>query len=60
MMKQIKSIELVALNGGAAASDCMSQLQYEANTHQNSGNKEQDDAFWDNWANRFEKCVGVA
>lgn len=44
-MKQIKSIELVALNGGAAASDCMSQLQYEANTHQNSGNKEQDDAF---------------
>lgn len=59
-MKQIESIELVALNGGTAANDCMSQLQYEANTHQNSGNKEQDDAFWDNWADRFEKCAGAA
>ena len=59
-MKQIKSIELVALNGGAAASDCMLQLQYEANTHQNSGNQKQENAYWDNWAIRFEKCAGVA
>lgn len=45
-MKQIKSIELVVLNGGAAASDCISQLQYEANTHQNSGNQKQENIFW--------------
>lgn len=44
-MKQIKSIELVVLNGGTAASDCMSQLQYEANTHQNSGNPKQENIF---------------
>lgn len=59
-MKQIKSIELIALNGGTAASDCMSQLQYEANTHQNSGNQKLENAFWDDWADRFEKCVGAA
>lgn len=32
-MKQIKSIELVALNGGAAAIGHMLQLRYEVNTH---------------------------
>ncbi len=57
MMKQIKSIEQVALNGGAAASDCMSLLQYEVNTHQSSGNKDWEDAYWDHWSDRFYECI---
>lgn len=60
IMKKIMSIELVALNGGAAAYDCMTLLQYEANTHQNSGIKELEDAYWDDWADRFEACAGAA
>ena len=60
IMKEIKSIELVNLNGGAAAYDCMTLLQFEANTHQNSGNKELEDAYWDDWADRFEACAGAA
>lgn len=54
------SIELVALNGGAAAYDCMTLLQYEANTHQNSGNTEMEDAYWDDWGARYDACVGAA
>lgn len=60
IMKQIKSIELVTLNGGATAYDCMTLLQYEASTHQSSGNKEIEDAYWEDWADRFEQCAGVA
>lgn len=59
IMKQITSIELLALNGGAAGYDCMTLLQYEANTHRNSGDEELENAFWDEWADRFEMCVGI-
>ena len=54
------SIELIALNGGSAEDNCMKQLQHEASTHQNSGNKEQEDAYWDDWSDRFEACAGAA
>lgn len=60
IMKKIMSIELIALNGGSAEDNCMKQLQHEASTHQNSGNKEQEDAYWDDWADRFEACAGAA
>lgn len=59
MVKQIESIELIALDEGAAAIGRTLQLRYEANTHQNSSNQKQENAYWDNWAIRFEKCVGV-
>ncbi len=53
-------MELVALNGGAFTYDCMTLLQYEAGTHKNSGIKELEDAYWDDWADRYEACVGVS
>lgn len=59
-MKKITSMELVALNGGAFTYDCMTLLQYEAGTHKNSGIKELEDAYWDDWADRYEACVGVS
>ena len=59
-MKKIKSIDLIALNGGSAAYDCETLLQIEANTHQDSGNQELEDAYWDDWADRFEECAGAA
>lgn len=58
-MKQIESIELAALTGGAAAKDCMSILQDEANTHQSTGNQDLEDKYWVNWADRYYDCVGV-
>lgn len=59
IMKKISTIELTTLNGGAAAYDCMWYLQYEANTHVSSGDKDMEDAYWDNWADRFEECAGA-
>lgn len=53
-MKKISTIELISLNGGSASHDCMWYLQYEAGTHVSSGNQEMEDAYWDNWADRFE------
>ncbi|MCM1141357.1 MAG: hypothetical protein NC453_22545 [Muribaculum sp.] len=59
-MKKITSIELISLNGGTASGrDCMWYLQYEANTHVSSGNQEMEDAYWDDWADRFEACAGA-
>jgi hypothetical protein len=58
-MKKIMSIELAALNGGAGSSDCMKLLQREANTHKDSGIRELEDAFWDDWSERFEECIRV-
>ena len=54
-MKKISTIELISLNGGSASYDCMWYLQYEAGTHVSSGNKEMEEAYWDNWADRFEE-----
>lgn len=58
-MKQVKFIELIKLNGGATGSDCMKFLQQEANTHKDSGNQALENAFWDNWADRFDECVRI-
>lgn len=56
-MKKISSIELIALNGGSASErDCMWYLQYEAGTHVSSGNKEMEDAYWDDWAKRLKNA----
>ncbi len=57
-MKKVTSIELVALNGGAAAYNCRQLLQYEANTHQCSDDKDAENAYWDNWADRYAACAG--
>lgn len=58
IMRQINAIELVALNGGTAAHDCMSLLQFEAHRHLRSQDQQMEDAYWDNWMERYDACVG--
>lgn len=58
-MKKITTIELITLNGGSGTQDCIWLLEYEAGTHVSSGNKKMEEAYWDNWAVRYEKCAGV-
>lgn len=58
-MKEIETSELIALCGGSSSSehDCMWFIQYEANTHQSSGNEDAEKGYWDNWADRYEDCA---
>lgn len=58
-MKQLDSIELISLFGGVAQQDCMWLLQYEANTHVSSGNKDMEKKYWANWEKRYDDCVGT-
>ena len=56
-MKRILLNELLSLNGGTSAQqDCMWYLQYEANTHLDTGNEKQEDLYWKDWLNRYEEC----
>ncbi|MBR8703956.1 hypothetical protein [Porphyromonas levii] len=57
-MRELNSFELSNLLGGSASSaNCVSRLQGEANTHRDSGNQEFENAYWDDWADRWDECV---
>lgn len=58
-MKTLTSYELLHVLGGSSSSamDCAHLLQYEAATHQSSGNEEWEDDYWDDWGRRFEECA---
>lgn len=51
--------ELLHVLGGSSSSamDCEHFLQYIAATHRSSGNKKQEDDFWDTWSDSFERCA---
>lgn len=52
-MKKVSIAELLKLYGGATANlPCADELQDEAGEH--FGDTDHD---WDDWADRFEKCV---
>lgn len=53
-MQVLSASELHLLLGGRG---CMESLQEIAGNHQNSGNRSIDDAFWDAWADEFERCA---
>lgn len=57
-MKQLSLDELLCLKGGASVDqNCMWLLQYEANTHVNSGDEDAEEKYWKKWAERFENCA---
>lgn len=58
-MKKLDLFDLIALKGGTGETeDCMRELQEEAGFHQNTGDREADDEYWDYWADRFFECLG--
>lgn len=57
-MKEISLKEMSSLCGGMLPyPECMRVLQYEAATHEETDDEENENLYWEDWTARFDECL---